>query len=234
MSKPLRILIVAPSLRITGGQSVQAVRPIDELRKVPGLVVDFQAINPELPVPFSWLQKVKYVRTMVNEAVYLVALLLRVWRYDVIHAFSAGYWSFLLGPAPAILLGRLFGRKTILNYHNGTLEDHLIKFPRAVPIMGMVDRIVPPSGFLVEVFSRFGLLASYIFNIVDTNAFPFRDRPQPKPQFLHNRGMEEHYNIPCTLRAFAIVQKKYPEASLTLANDGRVLPQLETDRAFSR
>ena len=152
MSKPLRILIVAPSLRITGGQSVQAVRLIEALRKAPGLEVDFQAINPELPAPFSRLQRVKYVRTLVNEAVYLTALLLRVWRYDVIHAFSAGYWSFLLAPAPAILLGRLFGRKTILNYRNGSLEDHLIRFPRAVSLMGMADRIVPSTGFLVAVY----------------------------------------------------------------------------------
>ena len=227
MAKTVRILIVAPSLRITGGQSVQAVRLMEELRKVPGIEVDFQAVDPKLPGPLAALQKIKFVRTVVTETVYLLALLARVWRCDVIHAFSAGYWSFVLAPAPAILLGKLFGRKTVLNYRNGTLEDHLQKFPNAARFMGMADRIVPPSGFLVEVYARFGLKASYIFNIIDTKAFPFRDRSRPAPKFFHNRGMEELYNIPCTLRAFALIQQKYPEASLRLAHDGPLRPMLE-------
>ena len=227
MATPIRILIVAPSLRVTGGQSVQAARLMNELSKVPGLEVDFQAVDPKLPGPLSVLQKIKFVRTIVTESVYLLALLARVWRYDVIHAFSAGYWSFLLAPTPAILLGKWLGRKTVLNYRNGTLEDHLQKFPRAVWLMGMADRIVPPSGFLVEVYARFGLKSSCIFNIIDTTAFPFRDRSRPAPRFFHNRGMEELYNIPCTLRAFAIIQQKYPEASLRLAHDGPLRPMLE-------
>ena len=158
---------------------MQAVRLLDELRKLPGLSVDFQPVDPRLPGPLAALQKIKYVRTIVTETVYIAALLLRIWRYDVIHLFSAGDWSFLLAPAPGILLARLFGRKTILNYRNGTAEDHLQRFPIAVRIMRMVDRIVPPSGFLVEVFARFGLPASYIVNIIDTAAFPFRDRSRP-------------------------------------------------------
>ena len=224
---PLRILIVAPSLRITGGQSIQAVRLIDELRKIPGLQVEFQAIDPQLPGPLALLQKIKYVRTLVTEIVYVTALLARIWRYDVIHAFSAGYWSFLLAPAPAILLAKLLRKKVVLNYRNGTLEDHLLKFPKSIPIMRMADRLVPPSGFLVNVYAQFGLTANYIFNIIDTRAFPYRERPHPRPNFFHNRGMEELYNIPCTLRAFAIVQRKYPHASLRLAHDGPLRPQLE-------
>ena len=144
---------------------MQAVRLIDELRKIPGLQVDFQAVDPQLPGPLAALQKIKYVRTIVTEAAYILALLARLWRYDVIHLFSAGYWSFLLAPAPGILLGKLFGRKTILNYRNGTLEDHLLKFPRSVWIMRLAARIVPPSGFLVDVFRKFGLPASYIFKL---------------------------------------------------------------------
>ena len=227
MAKHLRILIIAPSLRITGGQSVQAARLLDELRKVPGLHVDFQAIDPQLPGPLAAIQKIKYVRTIVTETAYLLALLSRIWRYDVLHAFSAGYWSFLLAPAPVILLGKLFGRKTVLNYRNGTLEDHLVKFPRSIRLMSWADRIVPPSAYLVDVFAKFRLPASYIFNIIDSAAFPYRERTRPAPRFFHNRGMEPLYNIPCTLRAFAIVQRRYPEASLRLAHDGPLRAELE-------
>jgi len=44
---------------------------------------------------------------------------------------------------------------------------------------------------------------------------------------VHNRGLEELYNIPCTLKAFGLVQQRYPEACLTVAHDGPLRTQLE-------
>jgi glycosyltransferase involved in cell wall biosynthesis len=38
---------------------------------------------------------------------------------------------------------------------------------------------------------------------------------------------EPLYNVPCVLRAFALVQRHYPEASLVVAGDGWMRPQLE-------
>ncbi len=227
LPKTLRILVVGPSLRITGGQAVQAARLIEELKMPPELQVDFQAIDPELPGPLGALQRIKYVRTIVTETAYLGALLARIRRYRVVHIFGAGYTSFLLAPAPAILLGKLLGPKTILNYRDGRAEDHLRKQPGAVRIMRMVDRIVAPSEFLVRVFAKFGLRASRISNIIDTSEFRYRERARPQPRFLHNRGMEPQYNIPCTLKAYAIIQKRYPEASLVLAHDGPLRPRME-------
>jgi glycosyltransferase involved in cell wall biosynthesis len=52
-------------------------------------------------------------------------------------------------------------------------------------------------------------------------------RSKLRPVFLHNRIMEPLYNIPCSMRAFQIVQQHYPEASLTLAHDGPSRPELE-------
>jgi glycosyltransferase involved in cell wall biosynthesis len=45
--------------------------------------------------------------------------------------------------------------------------------------------------------------------------------------FLHNRILEPLYNVPCSLRAFQIVQRHHPEASLTVAHDGPSRPELE-------
>jgi glycosyltransferase involved in cell wall biosynthesis len=44
---------------------------------------------------------------------------------------------------------------------------------------------------------------------------------------MTNRILEPLYNVGCVLRAFAIVQKKYPDASLTVAHDGVCRPELE-------
>jgi glycosyltransferase involved in cell wall biosynthesis len=45
--------------------------------------------------------------------------------------------------------------------------------------------------------------------------------------FLTSRLHEPLYNVQCVLRAFAIVQRDYPEASLVVAGDGWMRPQLE-------
>jgi len=110
-TKKLKVLIVAPSFDILGGQSVQAARLLERLRKEPGLEVDFLAVNPRLPGVLRKLQAIKYVRTVGTSIAYLSSLFSRVRHYDVIHIFSASYFSFLLAPTPALLVGRLYGKK---------------------------------------------------------------------------------------------------------------------------
>src|SRR3954469_13975358 len=97
----LRVLVVAPSLDIYGGQARQAVRLMTGLSSEPSLEVGFLPHNPRLPGPLRLLQRIKYVRTVSTTVAYVLMLLARVPRYDVIHVFSAAYWSYLLSAAPA-------------------------------------------------------------------------------------------------------------------------------------
>ena len=109
--KSLRVLIVAPSFDILGGQSVQAARLADCLREEPSLQVGFLPINPRLPGPLRYLQRIKYVRTILTTIAYVISLLLRVYKYDVIHVFSASYFSFVIAPTPAILSENFTGER---------------------------------------------------------------------------------------------------------------------------
>src|SRR5262245_9137321 len=102
----LRILIVAPSLDILGGQAVQASCILSYLKLEPDLVVGFLPINLRLPGVLRSLQSIKYVRTVVTSLLYVATLVVEVRRYDVVHIFSASYLSFLLAPAPALLIGK--------------------------------------------------------------------------------------------------------------------------------
>jgi glycosyltransferase involved in cell wall biosynthesis len=225
---PLRVLIVAPSLDILGGQSRQAVRLMTGLQTEPALKADFQAHNPRLPGPFRALQKIKYVRTILTTLYYLIMLLVRVGKYDVIHVFSASYYSYLFSAAPAILVSKLYGRKCILNYRSGEAEDHLQNWKlTAIPIIRLADAIVVPSGYLVEVFERFGLKARAINNIVELDRFSFRERRPLRPVFLVSRLLEPLYNVACVLRAFGIIQKHFKDATLTVAADGWLRQSLE-------
>lgn len=226
--RTIRVCLVGPSLDILGGQAVQAARLLERLRTIPGLEVEFLPVNPRLPGPLRLLQRVKYLRTVATSAVYAWSLLRHVPRFDVVHAFSASYFSYLLAPLPAMAVARLYGKRTVLNYRSGEAEDHLARWRTAVPTIGrFADAVVVPSGYLVEVFGRFGLAARAVFNFVDLDAIPYRRRPAPRPAFLSNRNLEPLYNVGCTLRAFALVQRELPDASLLVVGDGVERPALE-------
>jgi glycosyltransferase involved in cell wall biosynthesis len=228
LPKRIRVCILAPSLDTLGGQSRQAVRLMTGLRAEERLEVSFIAHNPRLPGPLRLLQRIKYVRTVFTSLAYWLQLLTRLWRYDVVHVFSASYFSYLLCVMPAILIGKVYGKKVVLNYRSGEAEDHLGNWRlTAVPVMRLADRIVVPSGYLVDVFARFGLAAQPIFNMVELDAFKYRERRPIRPVFLTSRLLEPLYNVPCVLRAFALIQARFPEASLVVAGDGWMRPQLE-------
>ena len=226
--RPIRLLLVAPALRILGGQAVQANYLLDHLSHEPNFEVSFVPHNPRLPRPLRWLQSIKYVRTLVTSFVYCINLLIQVPRHDIVHTFSASYLSFLLAPAPAILIARLFNKKVVLNYRSGEAEDHLRCWPRtSVPIMRLADELVVPSQYLIDVFWKFGLRAIAVANIIDPDRFRFKERKPLLPIFLSNRNLYPLYNVACILRAFAKIQEKFPEARLIIAGDGSQRTMLE-------
>lgn len=226
---PVRVLIVAPSLEILGGQAVQANHLREHLSREPFFDVSFLPHNPRLPGPLRALQLIKYVRTIVTSLVYCSSLLLRVPKYDVIHIFAASYFSFLLAPTPAVLIAKVFRKKTVLNYHSGEAEDHLSYWPRtAIPIIRLTDELIVPSRFLVDVFAKFGLKAHAVANVIDQKEFRFRQRRPLLPRFLSNRNLYPLYNVACVLKAFALIQQKFPGASLTIAGDGNQRPYLQS------
>lgn len=210
-----------------GGQAVQLAQLLRRLESTPGLRVTFLPTNPRLPGPFRVLQRIKYVRTIATSIAFWILLLKRVPKTDVVHVFSPSYWAFLLGPVPALLAGRLFRRLTLLNYHSGEAEDHLRNWRMAVPLCRIADRIVVPSGYLQEVFARFGLHAAVVPNFVDIEDLPYRPRRVLKPRFLSNRNFESHYNVGCSIRAFARIQERVPGATLVVAGYGRERAKLE-------
>src|SRR3989442_14588641 len=155
---PIRVCIVVASIDILGGQAIQALRLIEGLSGEPGVEAELLPINPRLPHPLRWLQRIKYVRTLATSIAYVGSLLVRLPRFDVVHVFSASYFSFLLAPPPAILISKLYGKPVLLNYHSGEAGDHLRRWRRtALPVIKLADRVVVPSDYLVSVFAKFGI-----------------------------------------------------------------------------
>jgi glycosyltransferase involved in cell wall biosynthesis len=220
----IRVLLIAPSMRIIGGQSIQADRLRHYLGKNPEIDVSFLCFDAQLPLAIGHMP---FVRTAVRWAIYWSALFSRARRYDLLHVFSASYWSYTLWTIPALCVAKLYGIKIVLNYRDGRAEDHLRHWRSAAVTIRKMDAVVAPSEYLCDVFERFGIRCHSIYNVIDHERFIYRQRSRLVPEFLHNRGMEKLYNIPTTLRAFRIVQEKYPNAALTLIGDGPLRTELE-------
>lgn len=219
-STPLRIALVAPSLRILGGQAVQADRLLRLWRDDPDVHAWLVPHNPLPPAGLRWVTRIPYLRTLVTEALYLPLLVRELRRADVVHVFSASYTSFLLAPLPAMLIARALGKPVVLNYRSGEAPDHLQRSAIARWAIARVDRNAVPSRFLRDVFATFGISSTIVPNVIALDRFPYRPRVPLRPRLLSTRNLDGLYNVACTLRAFRRIQDVHPDASLVLVGSG--------------
>jgi len=77
-----RIALVAPSIKIVGGQMIQAQALLTHLRSE-GWPVDFLGIDPAFPWGLGWIRRLPYARTALNQALYIPGLL-RLRQADVV------------------------------------------------------------------------------------------------------------------------------------------------------
>lgn len=223
--KKIKVLIIAPSAPLIGGQAVQARRIVNNFADEERLHVRLQPTNPQW---FPRLQRIKFVRSVLTPLLYLIELLAKVPQYDIIHVFSASYFTFVYVTVPALVVAKLFDKKAILNYRSGEAEDFFNRWGKPfLPVVRAFDVVIAPSDFLVDVFARFGVKASSISNFIFVDNYIFRERVPLRPVFLSNRILEPLYNIDCILRAFQIIQRKYGEAKLIVAHEGFDRERLE-------
>jgi glycosyltransferase involved in cell wall biosynthesis len=217
----LRVAIVVASLRILGGQAVQAQRIIDGWRGDPAVEAWIVPINPVPPPPLDRLLDIKYVRTLMTQLCYWPLLFRELRTADVVHVFSASYSAFLLSTIPAVVVSRVLRKPILLNYHSGEAPDHLERSSIARrTLQRYVHWNVVPSPFLRDVLGTFGIPAQVVSNTIDLREFSYRVRDPLRPRLLSTRNFEPLYNVACVLRAFARVQARYADASLTLVGSG--------------
>lgn len=220
-----RIALVAPSLDILGGQGVQA-RALERALRQDGYRVDFIPINPRFPAGCRWGRRVPVLRTLVNEMLYALTLP-RLRRADLVHIFSASYWSFLLAPVPAMIVATLLGRPVVLHYHSGEADDHFRRWRRLFPAcLRWPAAVVVPSTYLQAVFARHGIATTVIPNIVDLSHFRHRERQSIRPRLLSVRNFEPYYRVDVTIEAFALLKTRLHDATLTLAGYGSLEREL--------
>jgi glycosyltransferase involved in cell wall biosynthesis len=123
---------------------------------------------------------------------------------------------------PAVIIGRARGVRVILNYRGGGGPEF---FDRARlmlrPIFRLADIVTAPSEFLAEAIRRkFGVPVTIVPNILEGEGFRFRERLPLRPRLLVARHLEKIYDIESVLRAFRIVQQRFPDTTLAIAGNG--------------
>lgn len=215
-SKKIKVLVISPSMRVIGGQSIQADRLQKTFKTDEQIEIKFLPNDPK-----NIFQNIKFLRTIFTSLKFWWLLLTNIYKYDIVHIFSSGGTSYVISTLPPLLVAKLFGVKAVLNYHSGELETHIENWKKtALPTMEKFDEIVVPSGFLADVFAKYDLNAKVVFNFADSERFKFKERKTLQPIFISNRNFEEHYNVEDCLRAFQIVQQRLPEAELIVAGFG--------------
>jgi hypothetical protein len=85
--RPLNVAIVAASLRILGGHSVQAQRMLDGWSGDPEVNAWLVPVDPVAPPPLDRLQRTKFVRTVATQVCYWPLLVRELRKADVVHVF---------------------------------------------------------------------------------------------------------------------------------------------------
>jgi len=222
---PLALAIVGPLPPPSGGMANQTEQLARLLRQA-GLGVEVSQVNP--PYRPAWLSRVRGVRALGR----LLPFLGRLWhlagRAQLIHVMANSGWAWHLFAAPAVWIGRLRGVPVVVNYRGGEAEAFMTRQAAWVrPTLRSAAIVIVPSHFLQSVFARWNVATAIVPNIVDLSRFAPAAAVPGRLRLLVARNLEDIYDIPTAIAAFAIVHAHHPHARLTVAGSGPRLAQLE-------
>jgi glycosyltransferase involved in cell wall biosynthesis len=219
--KRLRIGLVGPLPPPSGGMANQT-RQLARLLEQEGVAVEIVQVNA--PYRPNWVGSVRGARALFR----LIPFLIRLWkvarRVQLLHVMANSGWAWHLYAAPAIWIGKLRRVPIVVNYRGGRAEAFFEQsFFWTRMTIRLADRLVVPSGYLQQVFARFGLSAAIVPNVVDLRRFAPRpnhlSRPD-QPHLIVTRNLEHIYDIQTALRSLAILRRSRPGAHMTIAGNG--------------
>lgn len=215
----LRIGLVGPLPPPFGGMANQT-RQLAELLRGEGVTVSLVQTNAAYRP--RWISRVRFVRAGFRLLGFLLALWRQAGRSDLVHVMANSGWSWHLFAVPAIWTATLRGIPVVVNYRGGEAASFLATSSRLVRVsLARASALIVPSGFLQAVFERSGIDASIVPNVVDTVRFNSAARQRvERRHLLVARNLEPIYDNETAIRAFAIVHREYPDATLTIAGSG--------------
>lgn len=222
-----RVGLVGPLPPPSGGMANQCQQLIQLLQSEG---VDVELVRTNSPYRPAWVARIPMLRAVFRLFPYLSKLWRVAARVDVMHILANSGWAWYLFAAPAMLIGRFRATPVIVNYRGGNADPFFARAPQFVlSMLARASMRVTPSVFLQRVFAKHGLSAEVIPNIVDLSRFkPAAPRVfGDSPHIVVTRNLEQIYDIPTAVRAFAAVQKQFPGARMTVAGSGPELSGLQ-------
>lgn len=223
--RTISVGLVGPLPPPSGGMANQT-RQLARLLDDAGVQVVLVRVNP--PYIPDWIERVRGIRALFR----LVPFLFRLWhcagRVDLLHVMANSGWAWHLFAAPAVWVAHLRGKPVVVNYRGGGAEEFLAKRARWVkPTLARSAALVVPSGFLQAVFAAHGIAAEIVPNIIDLTRFRPGRTQTHGPHVVVTRNLEEIYDIPTAIRAFAQIRERHATARLTIAGSGPCRASLE-------
>jgi len=119
----------------------------------------------------------------------------------------------------AILYANWWKKRSVVFIRGGSMPEFVQRWPRWTHfVFSKANLILVPHEFLRAELSALGLRVDGIIpNFIELEKYKFRERSRLAPRFLYLRGMHSIYNPAMAVRAFALIQQQYPDASLTMA-----------------
>lgn len=194
-----------------------------------GLQVELVRTNAPYVPP--WVGGVPVLRALCRLVPYLFGLWRAAGRAQVMHVFANSGWAWHLFAAPALWIARLRGTAAIVNYRGGLADSFFERAPgHVLRTLRRATLRVTPSPFLQRVFTKHGVVAEVVPNIVDLARFhPVAPRDFGEaPRLLVARNLEPIYDIATAIHAFSRVRAVFPGASLVVAGSGPQREELES------
>jgi phenylacetate-CoA ligase len=219
--KPRNVLLIGPKVPPYGGMAIQG-RLMQELMTAEGIEASFLASNLPFPGSLAFLDRLRGIRPFLRSVNFSWCLWRMLGPVEVVHVLACSWLYFFLVVCPAVIIGRLRGKRVILNYRGGEADDFLRRSAFVLrPVFRMAHLVTAPSTFLVEVIGRrVGVPVEIVPNIVNLGRFPYRQRKPLQAKMIVTRHLLKLYDIESVIRAFRDVQKRYSDASLLIVGTG--------------
>jgi phenylacetate-CoA ligase len=223
-----RVAIIGEFPPPWGGMAVQAQHLSDYLKKDGHQIFNI-GWNYCFPGHFRWINNQKILRGCIRFMIFKARILSKILKVDVLYIFSNSYLNFYLFTIPAVILGKIFNKRIIISYRGGAAEEFFGKRIHGLPrkFLEEADYITTPSGFLRDLFQKYGYTAVVIPSLIKFDSFVYKQRQGIAPNFLVTRHLEPEYNVQMVIRAFAIIREKYPDAKLKICGGGSEKIRLE-------
>ncbi|HEX8009590.1 MAG TPA: glycosyltransferase family 4 protein [Casimicrobiaceae bacterium] len=223
---PRSITLVGPLPPPAGGMANQT-RQLAQLLAREGCDVTF--VQGNAPYYPAWVGAIRGLRALFRLLPYLCRLWAATRRARIVHVMANSGWAWHLVAAPAIWIAHFRGAPGIVHYHGGEAEkffESQFRFVR--PTLKLASAVIVPSGFLRDMFDRWNVSADIVPNVIDLARLRPGTRSTGRLHVIVARNLEDVYDIPTAIRAFAVIREQFAHATLSVAGSGPALPALRT------